>query len=172
MTSGVAIEDAKAVTVRPAEPGDADAVWAILEPILRLGETYALPRDWSREQALAYWMAPDHRVLVAEFEGVVLGTCYLCANGLGGGGHIVNAAFATQPQASGRGIARALVEAAFAEARALGFAAMQFNRVVASNTRAVKLWTDFGFREIGRIPKAFDHPRLGLVDALVMHRFL
>jgi len=47
---------------------------------------------------------------------------------------------------------------------------MQFNFVVAANERAVRLWQRVGFAEIGRAPDAFQHPRLGLVDALVMHR--
>ena len=50
--------------IRPAADDD-DAIWAILEPILRAGETYALPRDWSRREALAFWRAPAHAVFVA-----------------------------------------------------------------------------------------------------------
>jgi ribosomal protein S18 acetylase RimI-like enzyme len=59
-----------------------------------------------------------------------------------------------------------------ARARERGFTAMQFNFVVSSNTRAVRLWQDFGFEVVGRLPKAFVHPRLGLVDALIMFRQL
>lgn len=57
-------------------------------------------------------------------------------------------------------------------AREAGFTAMQFNFVVASNTRAVALWRSLDFAEVGRLPEAFRHPSLGLVDALVMHRRL
>jgi ribosomal protein S18 acetylase RimI-like enzyme len=57
-------------------------------------------------------------------------------------------------------------------ARAQGFLAMQFNFVVSSNTRAVKLWQSLGFVIVGRLPQAFRHLRLGLVDALVMYRKL
>src|SRR6185295_13157684 len=32
--------------VRPATLEDRDALWRIIEPVLRAGETYALPRDW------------------------------------------------------------------------------------------------------------------------------
>ena len=49
---------------------------------------------------------------------------------------------------------------------------MQFNFVVASNERAVALWRSFGFEIVGRLPQAFEHPRLGAVDALVMYRML
>jgi hypothetical protein len=43
--------------IRPATETDADAIWAILEPVIRAGETYAFPRDWARADALAYWLS-------------------------------------------------------------------------------------------------------------------
>lgn len=161
-----------APTIRPAQPGDADAVWAILEPVIRAGETYALPRDGTRAAMLAIWFAPGSRVFVAEEGPRVLGTYALKANQQGGGAHVANAGFMTHPDATGRGIARAMGRHALDAAARSGFLAMQFNFVVATNTRAVALWASLGFAEIGRIPKAFRHPTLGLVDALVMHRAL
>ena len=58
------------------------------------------------------------------------------------------------------------------QASARGFSAMQFNFVIATNERAVRLWQDLGFAIVGRLPDAFRHPRLGLVDAYVMMRSL
>ncbi len=57
-------------------------------------------------------------------------------------------------------------------ARARGFRAMQFNLVVSTNERAIRLWERCGFAVVGRLPGAFAHPRLGFVDALVMYRTL
>ncbi len=57
-------------------------------------------------------------------------------------------------------------------AKARGFRAMQFNFVVSTNTRAVAIWESLGFATVGRLPGAFDHPRLGPVDGLVMYRSL
>src|SRR5215469_4690539 len=74
---------------------DADAVWSMLEPVLRAGETYALPRDLSRAKALAYWNSPGHDVFVAEDAGVVVGTYYLRANQKGGGAHVANCGYIT-----------------------------------------------------------------------------
>ena len=50
-----------------------------------------------------------------------------------------------------------------------GFRAMQFNFVVSTNERAVRLWQRHGFEIVGRMPGAFLHPRFGYVDALVMY---
>jgi ribosomal protein S18 acetylase RimI-like enzyme len=54
----------------------------------------------------------------------------------------------------------------------LGYKAMQFNFVAASNVDAVRLWHKLGFETVGRLPKAFDDPEKGYVDALVMYKWL
>lgn len=156
--------------IRPAQASDQDALWSILEPVIRAGETYALPRDWTRGQALDYWLAAPHRVFVAEAEGRVLGTYYLQPNQLGGGAHVANCGFMTHSDAVGRGVARAMCSHALETAGAQGFRAMQFNFVVAVNHRAVALWRHFGFRVLATLPAAFEHPTQGYVDALVMFR--
>ena len=160
------------VAIREAGPGDAPAIWSIIEPVIRAGETYALPREMTREAACSYWFAPDHRVFVAVDGDDVLGTYFLCANRPGGGDHVANAAFMTAERARGRGIARAMCAHAIEQARELGFLAMQFNFVVATNQGAVRLWQSFGFEIVGTLARAFRHPTAGLVDALVMSRQL
>jgi L-amino acid N-acyltransferase YncA len=159
--------------IRPANEGDAPAVWGVLEPIIRAGETFALPRDMSERDALAYWQAPGHDVFVAEEEGgSIVGTYFVQANQRGGGAHVSNCGYATVPWATGRGIARAMCAHSLEHARARGFRAMQFNFVVSTNARAVRLWESMGFQTVGRLPRAFQHPQLGEVDALVMFRAL
>jgi ribosomal protein S18 acetylase RimI-like enzyme len=158
--------------IRPALPTDANAIWHTLEPTIRAGETYALPADMSREEALAYWMSPGHEIFVAEEDGTVLGTYFLQANQSGGGAHVANCGYITAPASSGRGVARAMCAHSLDHALRRGFNAMQFNFVIATNERAIHLWESFGFNTVGRIPAAFRHPALGLVDVLVMHRFL
>ena len=158
--------------IRPAERADLPAIWAILEPVVRAGETYALRADMSEADAIAYWIGPGHEVFLAEQDGRVVGTYFLCANQRGGGDHVANAAYATDPAMRGRGIARRMAEHSLAEATRRGFSAMQFNFVVSSNVAAVHLWQDLGFEIVGRLPAAFRHPHLGPVDALVMFRRL
>jgi len=158
--------------VRPATDRDHDAIWKILEPVIRAGETYALPREMSREAALAYWLADDREVFVAEQSGEVVGTYCMRANQPGGGSHVANCGYVTAPWASGRGVARAMCRHSLAFAKSRGFRAMQFNFVVSTNERAVRLWQSLGFAVAGRLPRAFQHPSQGYVDALVMYRDL
>jgi len=158
--------------IRRATLADADAIWAILEPAIRAGETYALPRDWSREVALSYWCGADRETFVAEADGAVLGTFFVRANQLGPGGHVANAGYMTHPDAAGRGVASAMARASLDRARARGFRAMQFNFVVSTNERAVRLWRRLGFEVVGTLPGAFAHPALGDVDVYVMFQSL
>jgi ribosomal protein S18 acetylase RimI-like enzyme len=156
--------------IRPAVAADRPAVWALLEPVIRAGETYALDRDLDEAGALAVWFGPGREVFVAEWERAVAGTYYLRANQAGGGRHVANAGYVTGVAVTRRGVARAMCRDSLDRARARGFRAMQFNFVVSTNTRAVALWQAMGFAIVGRLPQAFAHPAHGFVDALVMHR--
>ena len=111
-------------------------------------------------------------MFVAEDAGTVVGTYYLRANNRGGGAHVANCGYVVAPEAFGRGVAQAMCSHSLEEAKSRGFTAMQFNFVIASNERAVRLWQRMGFAIAGHLPEAFQHPRLGLVDAYVMVRHL
>jgi ribosomal protein S18 acetylase RimI-like enzyme len=158
--------------IRPASLNDHPAIWSILEPVIRTGETYALPRDMGREEALAYWANPDRETFIAEFDGEILGTYYLRPNQSGGGAHVANCGYVTAQNATGRGIARAMAEHSLGYAKSRGFTAMQFNFVISTNTRAIHLWESLGFTTLCRLPGTFHHPHQGFVDALVMFRKL
>ena len=158
--------------IRSAGAGDRDAIWSVIDPIIRAGDVYTLTREMSREEALAYWFSDGHEVFVAEDGSGVVGTYYLRTNQRGGGSHVANCGYATAPAASGRGVARAMCAHSLDRARERGFKAMQFNFVVSTNERAVKLWQSFGFETVGLLPGAFEHPQRGFVDAYVMYRGL
>jgi len=158
--------------LRLATPEDAPAIWAILKPIFRAGDTYTIDPDIPREDALAYWCADTSHTYVAEHADQILGTFYIKRNQAGGGAHVCNAGFATSSAAQSKGIARAMLDHALAEAARLGFEAMQFNFVVSTNTRAIAIWERAGFQTVGRLPGAFIHPQHGKTDALVMWKDL
>jgi ribosomal protein S18 acetylase RimI-like enzyme len=162
MTPRIRLADKKA---------DRAAIWAIMEPVIRAGETYPLPRDMNDKAALAYWLSRLHTSFVAEDEsGAVVGTYYIRPNNSGGGDHISNCGYMVAKNAQGRGVASAMCEHSLKTAREMGFTGMQFNFVIAGNTRAVDLWTRMGFETIGRLPGVFRSPTKGEVDALVMFR--
>jgi GNAT superfamily N-acetyltransferase len=102
----------------------------------------------------------------------VLGTAKMGPNRPGPGSHVATASFMVAADARGRGVGRALGEYALSWAKEQGYAAMQFNAVVAANHVAVRLWQELGFHIIGTVPEAFAHPILGRVGLHIMHRFL
>lgn len=161
-----------AVSIRQAERHDDASLWRILEPIIRDGTTYALAADLSEQDALRYWRAPGNEVFVAESGSDVVGTYFIRPNHAGGGSHVANCGYMTAPWAAGRGVARAMCAHSLEYGKARGYRALQFNFVVSTNARAIRLWQALGFQIVGRLPQAFRHPHDGYVDALVMFRTL
>lgn len=115
---------------------------------------------------------PGRTVVAVAPDGTVIGSANMYANREGGGAHIASASFMVDPAHHGQGAGRALGQDALDWARSSGFHGMQFNAVVESNTRAVRLWQSLGFEIIGTIPQGFRHPTKGYVDLHVMYQQL
>lgn len=163
------------LTIRAARPDDDQGLWNLLEPVIRAGETYALPIDMSRDDAIRYWRGADRETFVAELDAEpheLQGSFYLRANQAGGGSHVANCGYITAVEHQGRGVARQMCKYSIELARRRGFKAIQFNFVVSTNKRAVALWRDLGFKTVGVLPGAFLHPQRGYVDCLVLHLWL
>jgi len=160
--------------IRDATADDWEQIWPFMRQIVTAGETYAYDPDMHEATARELWLVrPPGRTVVAVKEGdTVLGTANMYPNRPGPGSHVASASFMVDGRASGRGVGRALGEEALVWARASGFRAMQFNAVVATNTRAVALWRSLGFEIIGTVPEAFRHPTDGYVGLHVMYRRL
>ena len=137
-----------------------------------LEKTYSDEPEMSRREAFAYWFRADTHTYVAENDGRVVGTYTLKPNQAGAGSHVANAAFMVAPEARGFGVGRKMGEHCLGEARRLGFRAMQFNFVVSTNTAAIHLWHQLGFKIAGTLSGAFRHPEKGYVDVYVMYRSL
>lgn len=158
------------VSIREATEADWPAVWAMFQHVAAVGEAFAYDASTSESAARALWFEPPSSPFVAEDGSRVIGTYYLRPNQPGRGSHIANAGYMVADDARGRGIASARCAHSIATARRLGFTAMQFNFVVATNIAAVRVWEKYGFTVVGRVPRAFRHATLGLIDALIMHR--
>ena len=158
--------------IRSATNKDRDTIWNIFHAIVAAGDTYAFDPKISRDDAVSYWFRADAHTYVAERDGRVVGTYILKANQPGPGSHVANAAFMVASDAQGSGVGRRMAEHCLEEARHLGFRAMQFNFVVSTNTPAIHLWEQLGFKVVGTLPGAFRHPQKGYVDVYVMFHSL
>ena len=161
------------IRIRPYEEPDWSAIWRIIEPVFRSGETYAFSPDITEAEAHRVWIElPAATLSAVDGEGTLLGTYYIKPNQPALGAHVCNCGYIVSDRARGRGIASRMCEHSQAQAREMGFLAMQYNLVVSSNAGAIKLWKRHGFGVIGTLPGAFLHSRLGYVDALVMYKQL
>jgi L-amino acid N-acyltransferase YncA len=158
------------VNIRAAEDADWPRIYPFFSAIVAAGETYALPDSLTLEEARPWWMErPPGLTVVAEQDGMLLGSAKMGPNRPGRGSHVATASFLVDPTHQARGVGRALGEYVMGWARAAGFHSIQFNAVVETNTAAVRLWQSLGFQIIGTVPEAFKHRLHGLVGLHVMY---
>jgi len=158
--------------IREATFEDWEAIWPIFQEIVASGQTYAFETDTTKAQAQNIWLTVPEKTYVVIDNNKILATYYLKTNQAGPGSHVCNCGYMVAAEARGQGLATRMCEHSQHVAKKLGFLAMQFNFVASSNEGAVKLWTKLGFETVGRLPKAFNHPLQGYVDALVMYKWL
>ena len=163
-----------AMHIRQATAADWSAIRPFFHRIVAAGETFTYPADLDQEEGRAWWLLPEpHRTVVAVDEsGTVLGTAKMNSDHLGNAGHIASANHMVAPAHEGRGVGRALCDHTLEWARGKGYRAMQFNAVVETNTRAVRLYRSLGFDVLGTLPQGFAHPTAGYVGLHIMHRRL
>ena len=161
------------VAVRPFKDEDWTAVWQMMGPVFRAGETYAFATDMTETEARRIWVDLPGATFVAVGDGgEILGTYYVKANSAGPGDHVCNCGYIVGDAARGKGVASEMCRHSQQEAVARGFRAMQFNSVVSTNEGAIRLWKKLGFEVVGTLPEAYRHSRLGFVDAFVMYKKL
>lgn len=158
--------------IREATLDDYDAIWKIFEAVIKTGDTYPFSPDTPKSSLTNYWFASNMNSYVLEHEGKIIGTYMIKPNQLDLGSHIANCSYMVSTDARGKGAGKLLCEHSIKQGKQLGYKALQFNLVVSTNHTAVKLWQQCGLKIIGTIPEAFNHQKLGYVDAYVMYKKL
>jgi L-amino acid N-acyltransferase YncA len=161
--------------IREATEADWPAIWPFFHQIVTAGETHTYDQTLTEEQGRALWMQPStaaksRAVVAVDADGTVLGSAIMYPNRPGPGAHVASASFMVDAASSGKGVGRALCQDMIDWARSEGFRSIQFNAVVETNERAVRLWQSLGFEIIGTVPEAFHHPTHGYVGLHVMYR--
>lgn len=159
-------------TIRPATEADWPSVWELFQAVAASGDVFSYDETTSEDTARKLWFDAPAICYIAEVDGAFAGTYYVRPNQPGRGNHVANAGYMVHPAFRGRGLATLMCEHSLETARSAGFAAMQFNFIVSTNVAAFRAWERVGFAVVGRLPNAYRHRELGLVDALVMFRAL
>ena len=161
------------IKIRPFEEADWPAIWQIIEPEFRAGETYPFSPDITEEEARSVWVEIPSATFVAVNENSkIIGTYYIKPNQPALGAHVCNCGYIVAESFRGKGVGSEMCEHSQREALSQGFRAMQYNLVVSTNHSAISLWKRHGFQVAGTLPKAFQHHQLGLIDAYVMYKQL
>ena len=159
--------------IRPATDEDWPEIFPFFSAIVAGGETYAYPEGLSLDEARPLWMEPPPGgTVVAEADGMIVGSAKMGPNRAGRGAHIATASFMIDPTQQGKGIGRMLGQHVVEWARAAGYHGMQFNAVVETNTTAVALWQSLGFEILTTVPEAFDSRAHGRVGLHIMYQRL
>ena len=159
--------------IRKATPDDFPQMLPIFREVIQGGDTYDFEETASDQDAFDYWFGKgvSSWVMVeSSDEGQgdqVLGFYKIIQNHRGRGSHVANASFMVSSTARGKGIGRKMGEDCIKVAREMGFKAIQFNFVISTNEPAMKLWKSLGYKELCRLPGAFNHKKLGYVDAVI-----
>lgn len=158
------------LTIREYTDEDKEQIWQIIKAVISGGDTYSFAPDSSKEYMLGFWCGEKIKTYVAVEDEKIVGTFFLRENQPGLGSHVANAGYMVASDARTKGVGRKMGEFSIAEAKRLGFEAIQFNYVVKSNERAVRLWKSLGFEVIGEIPDGFRHKKNGLTNVFIMYR--
>jgi GNAT superfamily N-acetyltransferase len=150
----------------PIRDDEHDQLFAIFFDVVANGEGYPHAPPLSRETYATTFAGPSTTSTVARVDGRIVGGYYLKPNFIGKAAHIANAGYLVAPEFRSRGVGRLFVEDSIERSPLLGFDAIQFNLVFASNP-ARSLYRDLGWREIGIVPRA-----VGDEDAVIYHRFV
>jgi GNAT superfamily N-acetyltransferase len=148
------------VVAEPAELSlaalpDYDELFAAYAEIVESGAGFPHQPPLTREAFDEYWIAHSSTVWIVRVAGRLVGAYYVKPNFVGRAAHIANAGYFVVQSHRGQGLGRRLVEHSLHQARRLGFDAMQFNLVFASNP-ARQMYRQLGFAEVGRIPAAVE----------------
>ena len=157
------------IEIREAVVDDRQAITSIAQEIVDSGTVFVFE---NAADVVDYWYQPDAHIFVAARGKEILGTYVVKPNQKGRGAHIANGGYMVRRPAMGLGIGTAMGTHSLEVARKLGFEAIQFNMVVATNAGAVHIWKKLGFDIVGELPGVFRHPDHGNVDAFVMFRKL
>ena len=154
------------IVIRPVDASDRSRVVAIARQLVDAADTYAFDPD-AGDESLWRYFAPPHpgRGFVAEVDGTVVGVFVIRPNQPGPGSHVANASYAVDASARGTGVGRRMGETSLGLAVELGYRAMQFNIVLASNEPAIRLWRSLGFEIVGTVPDGFRLRWRGLEEA-------
>ena len=146
----------QSIIVRAYTEADLPAMAAIWNEVVEDGVAFPQEECLDLEGAREFFAAQSRSAVAVRVpDGAILGLYILHPNNVGRCGHICNASYAVASESRGLHVGEKLVRDCIAAAPTFGFRVLQFNAVVATNTRARRLYEKLGFSQLGTIPGGF-----------------
>jgi GNAT superfamily N-acetyltransferase len=159
-------KDGTVVEIGPIASREHEELFPIFAGVVAGFEGYPHSPPLTRQSYDQTFVEPVTIVVVARIDGKVAGAYYLKPNFPGRAAHIANAGYVVAAGFRSKGLGRLLVADSIERAPVVGFDAIQFNLVFASNP-ARAMYRELGWQEVGVVPAAIDGE-----DAIIYHRFV
>jgi GNAT superfamily N-acetyltransferase len=143
-------EDLNKVRIVSAGADDIDALFGIYAEVAAEGGAEPQQGKPLHDTFIEGWVR-DRAVYAAHVDGVMAGGYFLRPNFPAFAAHIAQGGYLVSRSMRRRGIGRRLVEHSLQEAARVGYTAMMFNLVMATNPSRL-LYESVGFEVIGSIP--------------------
>lgn len=140
--------------IRKYEPRDLEQMTDIWNEIVEEGDAFPQEELLDLNTGAEFFASQSYCGVACDGERVY-GLYILHPNNIGRCGHICNASYAVASNSRGMKLGELLVADCLRQAKALGFAILQFNAVVETNIRARQLYEKLGFHQLGVIPGGF-----------------
>lgn len=155
------------MTIRAYTEQDIPAMTGLWNEIVDEGNAFPQDEKLGSITASAFFCSQSYAAVAID-EGELAGLYILHPNNVGRAGHIANASYAVKKTMRDKGIGKALVKDSLGQLSRFGFRILQFNAVVASNTRALALYERLGFERLGTIRGGFAKDDGGFEDIVSM----
>ena len=159
------------MTVRGYDENDIPQMAEIWNEVVEQGEAFPQTETLSDEEARDFFATQSY-CGVCEENGRLVGLYILHPNNVGRCGHIANASYAVKSTCRGKGAGKVIVEHCLFIAKQKGFKVLQFNAVVASNVKAIKLYEALGFVRLGTVPQGFENKEGVFEDIILFYHTL
>lgn len=155
-------------------PEEIETVRTLFNQIVEEGTTYPQDKPLSLADFGAYWSNYDGFVVRTTNTATsqIIAAFYIKPNFPGRCNHICNAGFIVEQDWRGWGIGRWMGESMLEIAVDLGYQAVMFNLVFATNIPSLRLWESLGFASLGKIPQAVRLDSGQYIDAVMIYRQL
>jgi L-amino acid N-acyltransferase YncA len=160
------------IKIRKYNAEDVPSMIRIWNEVVEEGDAFPQEDYLNQETGRTFFNEQTHCAVAEDCESKkIYGLYILHPNNIGRCGHISNASYAVGSKSRGLHIGEKLIQDSLAQAKQYGFAILQFNAVVATNTHARHLYECLGFVLLGTIPGGF-HMKDGHYEDICLYYYL